>query len=258
MEKVSIRALLAYYVPHAVTTNGKTTNPPPKHQWGYVMGGDGRVATDAYIMKRAKSSYPTQWEGYYNAYKKWIGFRVFDCNALAEAYYKEVTGVDINTKAKSNYASWCSVKSKAAKDSKLTGLPQMPGVAVFSGASAADISHVGFTLRKYGPGDLDWYVLECRGKDYGLVITTLKDRAWEWWGVMDKYFDYGEEAVPAPEKPPSAVVITLTSPLTRSPEIAALQAALNGLGYACGVADGIAGKNTLAGIRAFVEAHKEA
>ena len=33
-------------------------------------------------------------------------------------------------------------------------------------------------------------MLEARGKDYGVVVTDLKARNWEWWGVMDKYFIY--------------------------------------------------------------------
>ena len=38
-------------------------------------------------------------------------------------------------------------------------------------------------------------------------------------------------------------------------EVVSIMAALNALGYDCGDADGIAGKKTLAGIAAFVDAH---
>lgn len=204
-DKVKISGFLAYYEPRAVVTDGYTTDPPPENQIGYVMGGDGRIADDAYILKRAKSSYPKNWEPYYLAYKKWIGHEVIDCNAMMEAYYKRITGKNIDTKARYNYASWCSVRDVADLDNALADMPQLPGVALFSGPtnSAAGITHVGILLRKYGPGPLDWYVLECRGKDYGLVITTLKSRKWEWWGVMDKYFVYDltaeGEAAEAPQ-----------------------------------------------------------
>jgi len=188
--KVKISEMLNYYAPHAVVTEGKAPATPPANQWGYTMGGDGRVATLDYLTARAKSSYPGTWESYLSRTKKWIGRVVQDCNAVAEAFYKRKTGSSIDTKARSNYASWCSRKSPAAPDTKLTGLPQLPGVAVFSGPSAAGITHVGFLFYKFGTGPLDWYVLESRGADYGLVVTKLAGRGWLWWGVMDKYFDY--------------------------------------------------------------------
>lgn len=189
-KKVKVSDFLRHYEPHAAVTNSATPNPPPENQWGYVMGGNGSVATDAYIRSRAKSSYGDKWEGYYNAYRKWIGHRVFDCNSLAEVFYREQTGTDIDTKARNNYASWCTNKDAAPKDGTLAGLPQLPGVALFSGPNASGITHVGFLFRKTGAGTLDWQVLEARGKDYGVVITDLKARNWEWWGVMDKYFTY--------------------------------------------------------------------
>ncbi|HWS31059.1 MAG TPA: peptidoglycan-binding domain-containing protein [Clostridia bacterium] len=249
--KVKISEMLAYYEPHAIVTDGKTTNPPPKDQWGYYMGGDGRIATDAYAKARAKSSYPLNWEAYYEIYKRWIGHPVIDCNAVAEAFYKLVTGVNIDTKAKSNYANWCFPKSPATPDKLLAGLPQMPGVALFSGSSAADITHVGFLLRKVGDGPLDWLVLEARGKEYGLVITTLKSREWRWWGVMSKYFDYEETK----EEPKVATVITKN--LTVDEDVRKLQAVLNALGYPCGVEDGKAGDNTMKALKAFCAAHVE-
>ena len=54
-----------------------------------------------------------------------------------------------------------------------------------------------------------------------------------------------------------AKIIKITTPLMRGSDIKALQAALNGLGYDCGKADGIAGENTLRAIKAFVQAHSE-
>lgn len=52
-----------------------------------------------------------------------------------------------------------------------------------------------------------------------------------------------------------ATIIQHTSPMMQGNDIKALQAALNGLGYDCGTADGKAGTKTMAGIKAFVEAH---
>lgn len=58
-----------------------------------------------------------------------------------------------------------------------------------------------------------------------------------------------------PAEPEKAKVIALTSPYMRGNDIKALQTALNGLGYNCGEADGIAGAKTIEGIQAFVAAH---
>ncbi len=269
VQKVKISGLLAYYVPHAVKTNQTTTNPPPTEQFGYVLGGDGRIATDAYIRSRAKAEYGDKWEAYYRAYQKWLDHRVMDCNSLAEVYYKEQTGKSIDTKARSNYASWCSLKDDSAKDGKLAGMPQMPGVALFSGPNAAGITHVGFLFEKYGPGDLDWFVLEARGKDYGLVITTLKSRPWEWWGVMDKYFEYdlGEYdkpgAVPSdapaeldvsaitPPVRPATRLLRLEDPMMKGEDVRALQVALKARGFDPGTIDGIFGIKTAAAVIAF-------
>lgn len=182
--KVKISEMLGYYAPHAVRTSGKMLMPP-KEQYGYVMGGDGRIADDKYLLSRAKSSYPEEYRAAYNATRKWLGHIVQDCNAVAEAFYKRTTGTGIDTKARLNYANWCGKKGNIGED-----LPQLPGVALFSGSSTGSITHVGFLLCKYGQGTLDWYVLEARGRDYGLVVTKLVNRPWKWWGVMDRYFDY--------------------------------------------------------------------
>ena len=193
-QKVKISGFLNYFKDHAVLTN-KTTSNPPAHQFGYVMGGDGRVATDAYLQHRAKSSYPSTWKSHYNDTLKWLGREVYDCNAAAEAYYRRQTGINIDTKARLNYANWCTVKSSSSRDSKLSGMPQLPGIALFAGGtSAAGITHVGFLFEKYGDDPLDWYVLEMRGRNYGCVITRIKDRSWRYWGKMDKYFEYDLDA----------------------------------------------------------------
>ncbi len=258
--KPKISEMLAYYEPHAIVTDGKTTNPPPKNQWGYYMGGDGRVATDAYALQRAKSSYPKDWDAYYSIYKRWIGHRVFDCNAIAEAFYKEKTGINIDTKAKYNFANWCSETDKDLRDNKLVDMPQLPGIALFSGPtnSAAGITHVGFLFKKYGTGPLDWLVLECRGKEYGLVITVLQNRSWEWWGMMDKRFEYdltADNTIITKEEPKVAKVFAKN--LTKDPLVEQLQALLNACDYPCGDVDGKAGDNTMRALKAFCAAHVE-
>ena len=38
--------------------------------------------------------------------------RVWDCNGLAEGYYRQRTGADIDERARDNYASWCDPKGE--------------------------------------------------------------------------------------------------------------------------------------------------
>jgi hypothetical protein len=140
-------------------TNAKAPSIPPANQYGYVLGADGREATLAYITVRAKSSFPLSWKSYVERCRKWIGRKVWDCNSMAEGYYKEQTGISIDTKARLNYATWCDPKSSISADYKLTHMPQKPGVAVFRGTSASTISHVGYLLYKYSYAPLDWYVI---------------------------------------------------------------------------------------------------
>ena len=108
---------------------------------GYIM-----CATGQNPRKWAESSW---WFHQYDGDKKALkqalywrehAARVWDCNGLAEGIYKDYTGIDINTKARYNYAQWC--------DPKGTGLIpaeyRVPGAAVFWGDKAADITHVAY------------------------------------------------------------------------------------------------------------------
>lgn len=156
---------------------------------GYVM-----CATGQNPRKWAETSW---WFHQYDGDKKALkqalywrehAARVWDCNGLAEGIYKDYTGVDINTKARYNYAQWC--------DPKGTGLIpaeyRVPGAAVFWGDKAADITHVAYLDKPVDPNkpEGDWYMIEARGIFYGVVRTKLSERNPEFWGWMTKYFDY--------------------------------------------------------------------
>ena len=107
------------------------TGSPPANQWGYALGGDGRIATLVYFAERAKKEFPGTWKDYLARVKKWIGRPVLDCYTVAEAFYKKIIVVSIDIKARYNYSNWCSRKSPLEADDKLPGSPQLPGVAVF-------------------------------------------------------------------------------------------------------------------------------
>ena len=153
---------------------------------GYIMGATGQDP------KKLSAWYFNQYSGsqYTKAvYWKNHAERVWDCNGLAEGYYRDRTGKDINTRARNNYASWCSQKG--------TGMippdKRVPGAAVFWGDSASSITHVAFLVRPVNdtePGG-DWVLVEARGVAIGVVETKLLARKSQFWGLMDKYFDYG-------------------------------------------------------------------
>lgn len=158
---------------------------------GYIMGATGQNPKNW----SKNSWWFTQYSGsqkekalYWREHCK----RVWDCNGLAEGYYKDVTGIDINSKARYNYSGWCSVKGTG----KVPDKHKVPGLAVFSGKSASTISHVGYLVAPVDPKkpNGDWYVIEARGVMYGVVKTKLNSRGWNYWGYMDKYFDYSDHA----------------------------------------------------------------
>lgn len=178
--------------------------------------------------------------------------RVWDCNGLAEGIYKDFAGVDINTKARYNYSGWCGLKGAGLVPAAF----RHPGVAVFWGGKAASIHHVGYL---YKPVDAskptgDWYIIEARGVMYGVVKTKLSARKPDFWGYMDKYFDYGAaDYVPAE---PELGERILRNGMEGS-DVKALQENLIGLGYSCGIwgADGEFGDATELALRAFQEDH---
>lgn len=176
--------------------------------------------------------------------------RVWDCNGLAEGYYKDMTGVSINTRARNNYAEWC--------DPKGTGMipvsNRVPGAAVFKKSDV--IHHVGFLAEPVNPDAPggDWYVIEAKGVMYGVVRTKLLSGGWNLWGWMTKYFDYG--AVPAIAQEETKLGDRLLKKGASGGDVKALQEMLMRLGYALPEygADGEFGAETEAALRGFQSA----
>ena len=183
MAKLSLAAFVAFLAARVAAKDG------------YIMGATGQAPT--------KWSPTSWWFTQYSGSQKTKALywrthaqRVWDCNGLAEGYVKDMTGKDVNTKARYNYANWCGVKGAG----KIPVNRRVPGAAVFMGASAAKIHHVGYLEKPVVVGNPagDWYVIEARGVMYGVVRTRMNARAWNFWGWMDKHFDYAAPAV-APE-----------------------------------------------------------
>ena len=158
---------------------------------GYIMGSTGQDPK-----KWSKTSW---WFTQYSGSQKTKALhwrenaaRVWDCNGLAEGIYKDWSGVDINSKARYNYSDWCTTKGTGTIPAKY----RVPGAAVFWGNKASTITHVAYL---YKPVDAnkpseDWYIIEARGVMYGVVKTKLNSRKPNFWGLMEKYFDYSDTA----------------------------------------------------------------
>lgn len=215
---------------------------------GYIMGSKGQNPK-----KWAKNSWWfTQYDENTTQKKKALHWRenaerVWDCNGLAEGIYQDWSGVDINTKARYNYSGWCSIKGTGMIPAKY----RKPGAAVFWGNKATNITHVAYLYKPVIPSipQGDWYLIEARGVTYGVVKTRLLNRRPNFWGIMDKYFDYGSDYVPAEP--------TLGERILRNgmegADVKEMQEALIKLGYSCGSygADGDFGDATEMALEKF-------
>lgn len=163
--------------------------------WEYLWGTRGQVCTEKLLDSRYNSYYRDHgWErGEYDTMTKgWVerGVHVTDCQGLLDAYL----GNDVN--ANTDYVSYCTDKGVCDKISR----PYVIGEAVFMG-TATKKTHVGWVCgfdKNCNP-----LVVESRGLKYGVVITKLFGRGWDYRGLMTKKFTYGE----APVQPDPSVFI---------------------------------------------------
>ena len=213
-----------------------------QHKCGYIMG--------AYGQDPKRWSKDSWWFQQYNGeqLRKALWWRehaplVHDCNGLAEGGYQAETGVNINARARNNYATWCSLKGTG----RIPAKHRVPGAAVFI-HNGSYVSHVGFLWKPVTAGKPsgDWWVIEARGVMYGCVKTRLYARGWNRWGWMTKYFDYAPQEVA--EAGPRFPVYG-----DNSDDVKALQLALITLGYSCGKwgMDGEFGPATSNALQAF-------
>lgn len=218
---------------------------------GYIMGAKGQNPKKW----AANSWWFTQYSGAQKTkalYWRENASRVWDCNGLAEGIYQDWSGVDINTKARYNYSGWCSTKGSGMIPAK----HRKAGVAVFWGKTAASITHVAYLYKPVvaNKPEGDWYIIEARGVMYGVVKTKLLSRKPNYWGIMDKYFDYGDaDFVPsAPEAGERILKIGM-----EGEDVKQLQESLIKLGYDLGKwgADGDFGDATEMAVEKFQKDH---
>lgn len=209
-------------------------------RWGYVWSLNGELYTrdlaEKYHRNRRSTSSSRDPATYWlEDCARWIGKMAADCSGGIVGAIRTVDPKYSDRKANTFY-SQCTEKGK------ISTLPEEPGLCLWRSG------HIGVYE---GNG----YALEFRGTEYGAVRTKVSSRPWTNWGrLRDIQYGDTDTVIDAPNE--DNKVISLASPYMRGEDIAMLQAALNGLGYDCGKADGIAGANTMRGIRAFVAAHE--
>ncbi len=216
---------------------------------GYIMGATGQDPKKWAV----NSHWFTQYTGAQRTKALWWrdhAQRVWDCNGLAEGLYKDYTGVNIDSKARYNYAQWCSPKGAGVIPPKY----RTAGAAVFWGDSASDITHVAFLYRPVDASKPrgDWYLIEARGVMSGVVETRLLSRKPDFWGLMTKYFDY-----PGIEAQGDQLGDRLLRNGCEGEDVKQLQTDLIRLSYDCGKwgADGDFGDGTELAVKAFQRDH---
>ena len=237
---------------------------------GYIMASYGQNPRTGYL-DLTRTDVKSAWKEngwYYTQYSgaqrtqalKWRKkcTRVWDCNGMAEGIYEIYSGVCINARARNNYASWCSVKGKGV----IPANRRVPGAAVFWGSSASNIHHVAYLWKPVTAGkpEGDWYLIEARGVMYGVVKSKLLSRKPNFWGYMDKYFDYSEN-VTVEEVAGIAETETLGSRVLKNGsegnDVKEMQSGLIRLGYDLGRwgADGDFGDQTEMAVKQFQSDH---
>lgn len=232
---------------------------------GYIMSSRGENPRTGYLdltVTKVRSSWKE--DGYYytqysgdkrKAALKWRKncTRVWDCNGMAEGIYEIYTGVNINTRARHNYAEWCDPKGKGQIPVEM----RVPGAAIFFGTPASDIHHVAYLVEPVKPGhpEGDWIVIEAKGVKYGVVQSKLSDRKPDYWGLMTKYFDYSDSEGDIPVPAPVEIHLGDRQLMNgcEGNDVKELQDYLIRLGYDCGRwgCDGDFGDATEAAVRKF-------
>ena len=219
-------------------------------EWEYLFGTTAIKCTAALLKERYNNYYKKQnWTetAYNNATKDFIGKTVCDCNGVLDAY----RGEDKN--AAYTYANYCTEKGLIMAINR----PYVIGEAVFRYSDKSKkMVHIGW-ICGFMPDNTP-LVMEERGLLYGFVITKLTERNFTHRGLMTAIFDYSGSSEPA-----APTVLSVTSPIMQGANIAAVQNALNLLGYTDDngnalTVDGKCGKCTVQAVRKFAKAHTPA
>jgi hypothetical protein len=132
----------------------------------------------------------------------------------------------------------------------------------WSNNGASSIHHVGYLWKPVHDGhpEGDWYIIEARGVMYGVVKAKLLSRKPNYWGYMDKYYDYSDNATGS-DVPEVIETPTLGSRVLKNgsegDDVKQMQAGLIRLGYDLGRwgADGDFGDQTEMAVKQFQSDH---
>lgn len=202
--------------------------------WEYLWGTRGQVCTQALLDARYKSYYSKHgWTKveYDAATKGWVARKVHvsDCQGLLDAYL----GSDTN--ANGDYNRYCTQKGKIDSISR----PYVLGEAVFMG-TASKKTHVGWVCG-FDKND-NPLVVENRGLKYGVVITKLFGRGWDYRGLMTKKFSYDDSPV-QPDPPGVFIFYRNLKKGMKGEDIVELKKLLIDKGYHDGITIGTASSN---------------
>ena len=211
----------------------------------YIWGAQGQNLSDmtaaelaAFIDRRESSAKNEQRVKNFIAKATKDPLYAFDCSGIIMYWFQNVKGWSGDASANTLY-NQCTIRGPLYPNTALE-----PGDLLFIwDADERKMRHVGVVVDNVNS-------IEAYGRDKGVVKLPISAGEWTHWGRHPLLQVEDEPAEPA-----KATVITLTTPMMRGNDVKALQAALTGLGYDCGEADGIAGSKTIEGIQAFVAAH---
>lgn len=132
--------------------------------------------------------------------------RAFDCSGLTMYYAIDIASITADDLTASGiYKKLCTIKP--------AGVPQFPGQLIFrsSNGTTAGITHMGTYI---GNGQ----IIECRGRDYGVIRRAYKESDWNFTGEYPALMQCCYSLDP------------VTSAMNGEP-VELLQRALNALGY---------------------------
>lgn len=206
-------------------------------EWGYVYGAQGELYTKSLAEKwrDAGRSVPnSNWnrKTYFTVdCAKWFNHRVADCSGsivwAIQQYDKTFKDRSADT-----------FRRQFTLSGPINTLPEIPGLALWRKG------HIGVYI---GNG----YAIEFRGTNYGCVQTAVKDRDWTHWGKIDGVNYDTVQTITANPKGDFTMTMTTIKNGSTGAAVKALQILLNGNGYDCGKADGIAGMKTVRAIKAY-------
>ncbi|HPF54115.1 MAG TPA: NlpC/P60 family protein [Eubacteriales bacterium] len=207
----------------------------------YVWGGDGELLDDmkdakAWIKKcetSAKNAERSQkyYQSLLDAGKTDI--RAFDCSGLMYWALKQLKLLSSDRSSRGLYAM-CD---------KLNAAEIQAGDLVFK-HNGEKIVHVGAYIG-------DGYVIECKGRDVGVVKTRLSGAGWNRYGRFPNMYDAAQTKEDYSESGDTTMrTLTLTTPMMRGDDVRALQEKLLSLGRDLGKSgvDGVYGKSTKAAV----------